>query len=437
VARSRNLTPSYVLHKQSGRGRLVWSDSLGNHFQRLLPGPFNSPESLTAKARLELELATSPTGSLAEKNGITVAEVLAAFLAHAKAYYVDGDGTPTKEVTVLKYAIRPVRELYAELPAAEFGPLGLKAVRQKLIDAQLCRSLINRRIDAVKRVFKWAASEELVPVSVYEALRTLAGLRRGRSTARESEPVGPVDDATVDATLPYLSHHVRAMVELMRHTGMRPAEVCNMTLNQIERGAVWTYSPTRHKTAYHGKRRVVPFGPNARAVLAAFLAGRVLEPDEPIFSPKRAREERFAEMRTNRKTKVQPSQESRKVLTPQKGRKNRMPTDRYVPTAISHAVAVACDKAFPAPAPLCQRDDETAAGWKARLNDEQKAQLAEWQKAHRWHPYQLRHAFATRVRKEHGLEAAQVLLGHSRADVTQVYAERNEQLAATVAAKIG
>jgi hypothetical protein len=30
-----------------------------------------------------------------------------------------------------------------------------------------------------------------------------------------------------------------------------------------------------------------------------------------------------------------------------------------------------------------------------------------------------------------------VLLGRSRADVTQVYAERDEKLAATVAAKIG
>jgi site-specific recombinase XerD len=36
----------------------------------------------------------------------------------------------------------------------------------------------------------------------------------------------------------------------------------------------------------------------------------------------------------------------------------------------------------------------------------------------------LRHTFATRVRKEHGLEAAQVLLGHSKADTTQIYAER-------------
>jgi hypothetical protein len=41
------------------------------------------------------------------------------------------------------------------------------------------------------------------------------------------------------------------------------------------------------------------------------------------------------------------------------------------------------------------------------------------------------------VRKAHGLEAAQVLLGHSRADVTQVYAERNEELAVSVAAKLG
>jgi len=45
--------------------------------------------------------------------------------------------------------------------------------------------------------------------------------------------------------------------------------------------------------------------------------------------------------------------------------------------------------------------------------------------------------FATKVRKAHGLEAAQVLLGHARADVTQVYAERNEELAREVAGKIG
>ncbi len=54
-----------------------------------------------------------------------------------------------------------------------------------------------------------------------------------------------------------------------------------------------------------------------------------------------------------------------------------------------------------------------------------------------WHPNQLRHLFATQVRRLHGLEAAQVMLGHSKADVTQIYAEKNEAKAAEIAAMIG
>jgi len=49
-------------------------------------------------------------------------------------------------------------------------------------------------------------------------------------------------------------------------------------------------------------------------------------------------------------------------------------------------------------------------------------------------PAQLRHEGSGR---KHGLEAVQVLLGHSRADVTQVYAERNLASAVRVAAEIG
>ena len=41
------------------------------------------------------------------------------------------------------------------------------------------------------------------------------------------------------------------------------------------------------------------------------------------------------------------------------------------------------------------------------------------------------------IRRQFGLEAAQVALGHARADVTQVYAERDMALAAEVMRKIG
>jgi hypothetical protein len=43
----------------------------------------------------------------------------------------------------------------------------------------------------VKRVLKWAASEQLVPVSVFQALATVTGLQAGRTDAEEREAVKP------------------------------------------------------------------------------------------------------------------------------------------------------------------------------------------------------------------------------------------------------
>ena len=55
----------------------------------------------------------------------------------------------------------------------------------------------------------------------------------------------------------------------------------------------------------------------------------------------------------------------------------------------------------------------------------------------RWSPNRLRHAAGMAIRKQYGLEAAQVTLGHATADVTQVYAERDLTLAAEIMRKIG
>jgi integrase len=54
-----------------------------------------------------------------------------------------------------------------------------------------------------------------------------------------------------------------------------------------------------------------------------------------------------------------------------------------------------------------------------------------------WHPNQLRHAHGTSVRRQYGLEAAQVALGHARANITEVYAERDLGLAIRVAGELG
>jgi hypothetical protein len=155
----RKSTPSYLPHKQSGRGRAVWTDALGVRQQKLLPGPFHSPESRTAFARLQLELVSTPFQSCsATPATISLNEVLLAHLDHAERHYRRAEGSPTHEVDEYRLICRYVRELYGTTPAAEFGPLALKAVRQKFIDVGWCRSLVNQRVGRVRRVFKWAAS---------------------------------------------------------------------------------------------------------------------------------------------------------------------------------------------------------------------------------------------------------------------------------------
>lgn len=61
----------------------------------------------------------------------------------------------------------------------------------------------------------------------------------------------------------------------------------------------------------------------------------------------------------------------------------------------------------------------------------------QWREKHCWAPNQLRHSAATEIRKRFGIEAAQVTLGHAAADVTQVYAERDLEKAASVMALVG
>jgi integrase len=54
-----------------------------------------------------------------------------------------------------------------------------------------------------------------------------------------------------------------------------------------------------------------------------------------------------------------------------------------------------------------------------------------------WHPNRLRHAAATRIRRECGLEASRVILGHSNLATTEVYAERDTERAVEVVSRLG
>ncbi len=396
MPRPRKATPSYLEHKQSGRARAVWTDSLGLRQYRMLPGPFGSDQSRTAFAQLELALAVSPTRTTKGGEAVSINELMFAFLDHAERHYVRPDGSQTPEVEEYKALSKLIRGAYGETLAQEFGPVALKAVRQVMVGRGWCRTIVNQRIGRLKRVFRWGAGEELIPFDAYQRLTAVSGLQRGRSNVRDPEPIGPVDAAAVDATLAHLNRHVAGLVEFQRLTGCRPGEACTIRRCDIDTGgAVWLYKPAQHKTAWRGKSRVIAIGPRGQELLRQFFTAVI---SDYLFSPKLAMEEWRAEQRKQRKTPVQPSQISRGKAKPKK-----QPGERYTTRSYSQAVTKGCKRA----------------------------------KLSSWHPNQLRHAHATRVRKTFGLEHAGAALGHSKMSATEVYAQRDAGLALEVAQRIG
>lgn len=424
MARTVRKIPSYRLHK--ARNLAVVSFNGRNIYL----GPYGSPESRREYDRVVQEWLASerqapvakPVGPHQAGPSFTIAELIVRYWAFAEGYYVR-DGEPARELGNIKDALRPLRKTYGPMLVDTFGPVALKAVRKAMIDAGLARNTVNARVGKIRRMFKWAVAEELVSPTVLHGLQAVTGLRPGRAGARETAPVAPVSAEQVAAVLPHVSAPVRAMIQLQDLTGMRPGEVMAIRSGEVDRSEeVWVYRPARHKTQDKGFSRSIPLGPKAQAILAPWLKDDLLV---PVFSPAEAVAMRNETARRNRKSPMTPSQAARRP----KANPKRQAGSRYGKRMYHHAICRACDRAFPHP---------TLAMVPAReLTPEQAAELKAWRKANRWHPNQLRHAAATRIRKAFGLEAAQVALGHAKADVTQIYAERDLTKATEIMKQIG
>ena len=406
--------PSYRHHKASGRAVVTLNGK--DHYL----GPWQSSESKAEYNRLIAEwvaagkttTASGRADGLPTTAGITVAELLVGYLSEAEIAYTK-NGRPTSHLHNIKDAVVPLSDLYATEPVATFSPLKLKAVRDVFVARKLCRSTVNKHVGTIKRIFKWGTENELVPATVYHALQAVGGLRRGRSTAKESAPVRPVPDTFVQAVLPLVSKQVAAMIRLQEITGMRPGEVTIMRGCDLDTsGKVWTYTPSTHKTEHHGIERPIYLGPKAQEVVKPLLKSDLTA---YLFDPRDAMEDYNAERRRKRKTPMTPSQASRT----KKSRPKVAPLDHYTTESYRRAVARACRKA-----------DKAA---RKRHPDAKPEDVF----VPVWHPHQLRHNAATRLRKEFGIEAARVVLGHRSAAVTEVYAELDQTKASTIMGRVG
>lgn len=410
--------PKYRKHKASGQAVVTLNGR--DHYL----GPHGSSASKAFYDRLIAEwLIQGRTAKAPTVEAITVTILAARYLRYAKGYYLK-DGKCTRVVPAIKQSIKYLRDWYGASPASEFGPLALKAVRQKMIDDGLSRNYINDHVARIKRMFKWGVSEQLVPPAVYQGLASVPGLLRGRSPARETKPILPVDDEIVDATLPFMPEVTADMVRLQRLTGMRPAEVCILRPCDLDRtGDVWLYRPASHKTEHHGRDRVVFIGAEAQGVLLRYLAR---EATANCFRPCDSMAKYLA---AKSEARVTPLSCGNVPGSNKQRRPKKQPGEQYEVDQYRRSINRACDKAFPHPElGKLKRKDLTPA---------QLAELKAWQSSHRWAPNRLRHTFATEVRKQFGLEAAQVTLGHSSAVVSQIYAERDLAKGVQVAKAIG
>lgn len=388
--------PSYRLHK--ARGCAVVTINGKNHYL----GKYGSPESHEKYARLIAQWQANgkelPACAAYDESGdLSVSALLLKYLAHAEGYYKSYGSKHQGEISNLRHAVKLLRILYGSTHTREFLPEYLESIRESMIKAGLARTTINQRVTRIKRVFRWGARKGLIPPAAYHGLRAVEGLKRGRTAARETEPVKPVPEEDFRATCLHLNAHVRAMVEVQELAGMRPQDIRNLRTRDLDMSAdVWVYEPWTHKNEHLGQVRRIAIGPKAQAILKPFLKPE--QPEVYVFSPADAVEAIRAENRRKRKTPLTPSQRNRT----RKANPKRQPGEQYSKDAYCYAIVRACDKA----------------------------------EVPRWHLHQLRHNCATKVRRLYGLDGAIAVLGHKIGIVTEIYAEQDFEKACKIMREI-
>ena len=342
-----------------------------------LRGAYDSMESKAAYRAFIRTLMGDPTGGAPMKPP-TIAQLVLAWAKHCESYY-GGEGEYFNCVAAAQHLAD-----FARLPPAEFGPLKLKAIQKKLAADKRLRKSINAITGRIKRMFNWAVSEELVDASVAHGLAAVGGLRANRTSATESAPKQPVAWEHVLATIPHLNPTVRLMVLMQWHTGVRSKSLCLATPEQFKTDVEpWEWRP-QHKTEHLGAKLVVFIGPQLRKLLAAHL--QAAKPGQYLFRP-----------------------------TAVKG--NKRYGKFYRRASYAQSIERGIDRA--------NRQREIA-------NELLPANRQQPLIPH-WTPHQLRHAKGTKVRADHGLEAAQAVLGHGSIDATQIYAQRQIDTARKIA----
>ena len=192
---------------------------------------------------------------------------------------------------------------------------------------------------------------------------------------------------------------LRDMVIIQRQNALRPNEVCGLRVGDINRsGEVWSV----RKITKTYVPMIIVFCESDKQIIERHIAGKT--PDDYLFTPAEAMQERWAAAAKHRKNKVTPSQQARAAAAAPD--KLSAYNDCYTVDAYRRAIYNAIDRAN-----------------KAGCN------------IPRWTPYQLRHTAVTECSYQYGIDAARAMAGHTTINMTAHYEHTAERLKADLASK--
>ena len=158
----RQKVPTYGHHKSTGQARVY----VGGKSYYL--GPFGSESSrirygeIVAKVVSGQPLDPFVPKATSPEAGLTVNEIVLAFMRHATAYYTK-NGQPSDEVHCFKSAVTPLVELFGFTAASQFTPLALKSVRDHYVAKGWSRGYCNKSTNRIRHYLEVVRRERPDP----------------------------------------------------------------------------------------------------------------------------------------------------------------------------------------------------------------------------------------------------------------------------------
>jgi integrase/recombinase XerC len=173
-----------------------------------------------------------------------------------------------------------------ELALRRINAVDLANYRQHLIRGEKLRAAsVNRKVQALKKFFGWAAHKKLIAANPAAGLRFLRRQERTQPKGLRTEEI-PALLRAAGQTGHGLARRNYALLQLLLETGLRVGEASRLAIADCEihdRSGV-----VRVRAGKGGKEREVPLNATARRAVALYLKTRDdYDSSEPLFLSER------------------------------------------------------------------------------------------------------------------------------------------------------